>query len=208
MKKIVAILLFAVTLFSADIKLATEDFNNENYKEAFAKFHQIANDGVVAKYYMGHMYEFGLGVKKDIKRAASFYKMSADDGFDVAQNDIGNAYLKGLGVEKSIKNAIYYYQLASKQGNKQAIETLKNIQTYVKKSNNFAYLTIKSNKYDDKVYVNGKYMGSTKITLLLEPNKTYDIEIRKVGFKNYKFQKVKMKPLEQRTIIAYLKQKL
>ena len=199
------ILLLPILLFGSNIKDAEQYFAKKEYKKAHEKFLEVANDGMVAKYNIGYMYELGLGVKKDTKKALTFYAMSANDGFDVAQNSLGNAYLKGIGVKKNIEVAIYYYQKAAKQNNKDAIKALAELQKPKKTVNpNTAYLTVRSNKHDDRLYLDGKYVGSTKITLALEPKRVYTMELRKKGWRTYRFEKVIMKPKEKRTIKAYL----
>lgn len=127
-KKIIAVMLLTTSLFGNEIIDAKKDFDNKKYVVAYDKFLKIARSGMVAKYNIGFMHEYGLGVKKDINKALIFYKMSANDGYDVAQNNLGNAYLKGIGVKQDLKIAIRYYKLAAKQKNKNAITTLKMIE--------------------------------------------------------------------------------
>ena len=46
-------------------------------------------------------------------------------------------------------------------------------------------VTLRSNVYDDEVFINGVSYGSTKLSVNI-PAGTYDIEIRKLGYKPYK----------------------
>ncbi|BBN80282.1 NirV precursor [Pseudoalteromonas sp. A25] len=46
-------------------------------------------------------------------------------------------------------------------------------------------VTLRSNVYDDEVFINGVSYGSTKLSVKL-PAGTYDVEIRKLGYKPYK----------------------
>lgn len=210
MKKLILLIGLSTLLFSSDLLNGKEHFDKKQYKEAYKLFMKSAHDGMVAKFNIGYMYEAGLGVEKNIQTAIYFYKLSASDGYDVAQNNLGNAYLKGIGVEKNLKTAIYYYNLASKQKNKEAIKSLNIIQLALKKKEdddkkNKATLTIRSNVSNDKVYVNNKYMGKTKLVLPIESNKNYSIEVRKDGYTTYKFKTINLKPKEKKTIKAILR---
>ncbi|WP_261594586.1 SUMF1/EgtB/PvdO family nonheme iron enzyme [Pseudoalteromonas holothuriae] len=46
-------------------------------------------------------------------------------------------------------------------------------------------VTLRSNVYDDEVFINGVSYGSTKLSVNI-PSGTYDIEVRKLGYKPYK----------------------
>jgi TPR repeat protein len=203
--KILALLLISGQLFSSTIQEAKKEFDKKNYPKAYNQFIQAAKEGMIAKYNIGYMNEQGLGVKKNINKAISFYTMSANDGYDKAQYALGNAYLNGIGVKKDLNTAIGYYQLASKQNNKEAKAILVKIQQEIDGlKKDWPYVTIRSNVTNDKVYLNGKYIGSTKLTIQVPPNKRDKIEIRKEGYKTYKFQDLIMKPKQKRTIRATL----
>jgi len=212
MKKVLVTLgLSASLVFAASITEGKKAFESKKYENAYSIFTKVAQDGMVAKYNMAYMNELGLGVKKDMKKAITLYTLSANDGYSVAQNALGNAYLKGLGVKKDLNKAVYYYKLAAAQKNKNAMSSLKLIQNALKKkkqdSKNLAYVTIRSNVNNDKVYIDGKYVGKTKLTLPINTNHTYQIEIRKDGYETYKFQPLRMQPKEKRTIRAVLKKR-
>ena len=206
-KQIGFIIFCLSTLLNANLIDGKKAFDKKEYKKAFDTFFKVAQDGMVAKYNLGFMYEMGLGVKKDIKKAISFYKLSANDGYSLAQNILANAYLKGIGVKQNINLAITYYKLAAKQGNKAALSSLKAIDNQIKKQKALpkAYLTIRSNMRNDKVYVDGKFVGSTKITVPVVPNIIHKVEVRKDGYKTYKFKDVILKPKQKRTIRAVLR---
>jgi len=210
MKKILITLGLSTTLLlSASITDGKKQFNNKQYTQAYSTFFKVAQDGMIAKYNMAYMNEMGLGVKKNLKTAIDFYRLSANDGYSLAQNTLGNAYLKGIGVKKDIKTAIYYYKLAAKQKNKDAVKALKAIEVALKKQKeiqaNFATITIRSNVSNDRVYIDGKYVGKTKIVVPLTSNVTHHIEIKKDGYKTYVFKPLKFKNKEKRVIRAYLR---
>lgn len=206
---ILVVLLLNVALF-AQIEEGKKAFEKKEYKKAYEVFLKSAQEGMVAKYNLGYLHEFGLGVKKDIKKAISFYTLSANDGYDLAQNTMGNAYLKGVGVEKNLPLAISFYQLAAKQGNKEATNTLKLIQKKIDESKaltDVGYITIRSNVSKDKVYLNNKFVGSTKLTIPIDSNKVHKIKVEKDGYETYYFKEIKLKKDEKKTIKAILKKK-
>jgi hypothetical protein len=56
------------------------------------------------------------GKKPSIKKALKFYRLSADDGFAGAQNNLGDLYETGEGVQKNDKVASYWYARAAERG--------------------------------------------------------------------------------------------
>jgi TPR repeat protein len=206
MKKII-FFLSTTLLFSYSLNEANQLVKKKEYKKALKEYFLIAKDGMIAKYNIGYMYEKGLGVKKDLKTAVEFYRMSANDGFAPAALLVGNAYLKGIGVKKNLREAIYYYEIAAKGGNKEAIKILNEIKKQIINKNkaNLAYITVRSNVYNDKVYIDGKYVGHTKITLPLLPG-IHILEVKKEGYKPY-VVKLNIKPKEKKTIKAVLEKR-
>jgi hypothetical protein len=51
---------------------------------------QLENAG--AQYNLGNMYDFGKGVLKDAKQAASWYQKAAEQGYAKAQSNLGAMY--------------------------------------------------------------------------------------------------------------------
>ncbi|WP_193177255.1 peptidoglycan-binding protein [Oricola nitratireducens] len=60
----------------------------------------------------------------DMKAAAHWYELAAEQGFAPAQYRIGNAYEKGFGVDRNLDTARTWYQLAAEQGNVSAMHNL------------------------------------------------------------------------------------
>ncbi len=48
-----------------------------------------------AQYNLGRMYQYAMGVSKDLSMAKVWYEKSANQGFDSAQNSLGNLYYSG-----------------------------------------------------------------------------------------------------------------
>lgn len=121
---------------------------------------------------------------------------------------MGNAYLKGVGVEKNLKLAIFYYQLAAKQKNKEAIKTLKLIQKKIDQNKTLGYLQIRSNVSNDKVYVDGKFIGkSSNKYIPITASVMHNIRVEKDGYNTYEFKPVKLKKDEKKSIRAVLTRK-
>ena len=55
----------------------------------------------------------------------NWYRLAAEQGNAVAQNNLGYCYETGSGVEPSLEEAIKWYKFAAKQGNESAIATLR-----------------------------------------------------------------------------------
>jgi hypothetical protein len=85
--------------------------------KALEAFQTAAEAGYdVAQFYMGRMYENGLGVDRDYEQAYEWYMQAAEQDYAPALNQIGYLYYNGYGVEADIDQTIYYQKLAAMQG--------------------------------------------------------------------------------------------
>jgi hypothetical protein len=66
-----------------------------------------------AQYYVGKIYEGGLGTTPDYKAAASWYEKAAATGHSASQYSLGNLYEKGLGVSPDSNKAFNLYRKAA-----------------------------------------------------------------------------------------------
>ena len=74
---------------------------------------------VTGTYYLGHMYEDGLGVAVDYTRAREMYEKASyrsDIISAPAQNALGRMYEKGEGVPANLSMARQWYEKASMAG--------------------------------------------------------------------------------------------
>lgn len=62
-----------------------------------------------AHYYMGQMYEKGIGTKQDLDKALSFYQEGVKAGDYRSMLVLGTCYEKGIGVEANIEKAVECY---------------------------------------------------------------------------------------------------
>jgi TPR repeat protein len=67
--------------------------------------------------WLGHVYEHGLGVERDYRKALAYYSEAASRGHAAAGNNLGYFYQNGLGVERSEIKAMEAYRTAAERGN-------------------------------------------------------------------------------------------
>lgn len=89
-------------------------------------FDKTSDNG--AAFYLGYMYDEGLGGSKDYAKAFRFYKVAADAGSNAAQNNLASMYRNGRGVTPNTDEAIYWYRKAAASGNTKARENLVSLQ--------------------------------------------------------------------------------
>jgi TPR repeat protein len=113
---------YGVPLFEAYQKLR-DDKKFPNEKIECLK--EAANLGhIKAQLYLGKLYENGLSIDKDVKKAAYWFEKAAEQGNIDAQCDIGALYSEGLGVNKDEAEAVKWWQKAAEQGHKEAQHNL------------------------------------------------------------------------------------
>ncbi len=98
--------------------------------DEFSDFLIKANQGdsdsqmlVALTYYVGK--DFGYNVEIDWSKSFYWFKKAAEQGDQIAQNQVAKMYLKGYGTKQNKQKAIYWYEQAAKQGSKKAQEQLK-----------------------------------------------------------------------------------
>jgi len=84
----------------------------------------LAEDGDArAQVVMGVMYETGLGVTRDYKAAATWYRKAADQGNARAQYNLGTLYERGDGVPRDEVQALKWYTLSVTRFGPSQLET-------------------------------------------------------------------------------------
>lgn len=92
-----------------------------DYVQAATWFRMAADQGhALSQYSLGHLYDDGLGVKKDKKRAAAWYYKAALQGDRESQYRLGKMYYTGEGVKQSNMLAVRYLRAAAAQGDERA----------------------------------------------------------------------------------------
>jgi hypothetical protein len=89
-------------------------YDRGNYATSLKIWLAEAEKGnVEAQYYVGKIYEGGLGTPPDYASAARWYQKAAAKGHGASQFALGSLYEKGLGVPADEKQAFSYYRSAA-----------------------------------------------------------------------------------------------
>lgn len=89
---------------------------NEYYKLAHDEFEKEAEGGVPeAMCYMGVMYQQGLAVDKDMKKAVEWFEKAADAGDKNAIQNLAKLYYDGFLVDRDCAKAIELYEKTAKE---------------------------------------------------------------------------------------------
>jgi TPR repeat protein len=88
------------------------------FKDVIQQTETLLNNthSIYCKYLLGVCYGEGLGVAKDAKEAFTWYKLSAEQGYDASQAMLGHCYFHGIGVVKDTVEALKWYKSAANQG--------------------------------------------------------------------------------------------
>lgn len=78
---------------------------------------------------LGTLYQYGLGVHKDIPKAINYYLRGTDWNDNIAEYTIAQCYEKGIGLEINLDKAKEYYSKAKIHLHGKAFEALKRIES-------------------------------------------------------------------------------
>lgn len=97
----------------------------EHLTEAFSACTDLADENFVkAFFYLGQMYEEGLGTSKDYNKAAKWYRKGAEAGNAWAMNSLGECYHEGAGVARDYNEAVEWFRKAVRAGDDWAMTNL------------------------------------------------------------------------------------
>ena len=85
--------------------------------------YRAINNDLRSQVYLAELFETGMGVPRDLKKAEQYYLLAAKRGFADAQAGLGNLY--EMNDQYSTEKSIEWYEKAAKQGHAYAIERLK-----------------------------------------------------------------------------------
>ncbi len=71
------------------------------------------SDNPQAAYWLGRMYEDGLGIKKDVDKAITFYRKAAEQGLQTAKLRLGEIYFHGTEKLQNFEEAHKWLELAA-----------------------------------------------------------------------------------------------
>jgi TPR repeat protein len=106
--------------------LAVGYAHDQDFERSFALWLQASKHNHPASAYeVARSYELGLGVKRDMRRAAQFYTKSASSGYVPSMYRVGLAYLYGeVGLKRDAKAALKWLKLGATAGDAQSKFTL------------------------------------------------------------------------------------
>ncbi|MEM7354854.1 MAG: caspase family protein [Acidobacteriota bacterium] len=85
-----------------------------NYRTSLEVWLPQAKSGdAEAQFYVGQIFEKGLGTTADYQGAAEWYGKAAEQGYAAAQTSLGYLYEEGLGVERDEVQALNWYRKAA-----------------------------------------------------------------------------------------------
>lgn len=81
---------------------ALQDLKGGNVSESVEQIKKAAavND-LVAQFYLGQCYEYGIGMDKDVTNAFKMYRRAAERGFAPAMIELSRCYKDGIGVDRN-----------------------------------------------------------------------------------------------------------
>ncbi len=102
---------------AADLAIGRAAYRQGDYASALTELLPLAEQGdPEAQYYVGAMYEAGLGIAQNYGEATEWYRKAAELGFATAQYHLGVLYEIGEGVGRDYARAAEWYRLAADQG--------------------------------------------------------------------------------------------
>ena len=98
-----------------------EAYKRGDYAAAHRIWKPLAEQGdASAQYNLGLLYQYGLGVERQLAVAAKWYGRAAENGDADAQKAIGDLYVKGFWGKKDYAKAATWYRMAAEQGHPEA----------------------------------------------------------------------------------------
>ena len=96
-------------------------YKRGDYATALREWRPLAKQGNAnAQFFLGVMYDKGLGVPQDYAEALQWYRKAAEQGNAGAQHNLGFMYAKGEGVAQDYGEAMKWYRKAAEQGDANA----------------------------------------------------------------------------------------
>jgi uncharacterized protein len=127
-------------------------FARGDYVGAIRIFRPLAEEGDArAAFYLGYMYDEGLGAGQSSDQAAIWFRKAAEQGDAVAQGTLGYMYFSGDGVPQNYAEAMKWSLLAAKQGDLSAqyrIGALYEAGLGVPKNDTLAYMWFSLSAHD------------------------------------------------------------
>lgn len=104
----------------ADYQEGRDAFDRGDFPTAVKEFEILAGQNDPRGQYLAIMYDLGEGVPQSSEEAAKWYRLSAEQGYADAQNNLGVMYEEGEGVARNYEEAMKWYRKAAEAGNRDA----------------------------------------------------------------------------------------
>lgn len=102
------------------LNFARQAFKRKHYDVAFRSFNEISQVSEEAKFHLAKMYEQGLGVVQNSKRAIRNYSSAAEHGSIDAMKALGTLFSSGVVFGKNYKEAFRWFHQAAMAGDAEA----------------------------------------------------------------------------------------
>lgn len=123
----ILLLLMPPALF-ADFDSASQAYQNQDYRTAFAEFSELAEAGDArSQTVLAIMYKYGESVPVDHATAYGWYLRAARQGYPPAMYNVGAMLADGNGVEPDPKQATEWLQKAADAGFERALDKIAEI---------------------------------------------------------------------------------
>jgi TPR repeat protein len=98
------------------LDFAQQAFKRQNYDVAFAEFNKIIAISPPAQFFVAKMYEQGLGVAQNTRRAIRWYASAAEQGSIDAMKALATLFSSGERLGKNYKEAFHWFYQAAMAG--------------------------------------------------------------------------------------------
>lgn len=116
MKKSMLLFISCLSIGMADssvFKQAKKEYDAKNYVKAFDLYEKAcAQKNIEGCFYVGWMYQKGLGTKQDYFKAVEYYQSTCNKNHGLACNNLGGMYDYGTGIKQDSSKALKYYTKA------------------------------------------------------------------------------------------------
>jgi TPR repeat protein len=102
------------------LNFARQAFKKEHYDVAFSEFKKIVSISSEAQFFVANMYEQGVGVAQNTRRAIRNYSSAADHGSVDAMIALGTLFSSGMLLGKNYKEAFRWFHQAAMAGDTEA----------------------------------------------------------------------------------------
>jgi hypothetical protein len=111
------------TAWAQSFQDGVDAYDEGDYEAALEIFQSFAEEGNdAARFYLGFMYNDGLGVAEDDAEAVLWYRAAAEQGVARAQTNLAVMYSRGEGVTQDYITAHMWFNIASANGEQDGVE--------------------------------------------------------------------------------------